>query len=71
MTALLLLALGFSGYHNYQSHLKYECEKKEVKVKAIGKCDFKGYCRVKYSDGSLDLIDRPIVGQALTKYKCN
>jgi hypothetical protein len=62
MTALLMLALGISGYYNYKSHLEYKCDQVTLEVKAVGACDFKGYCRVKYSDGSLDLIDRPLSG---------
>ena len=71
MTALLLLALGYSGWANYQSHLKYECKKYTVSVKEIGMCDWKGYCKVRYSNNTLDTMDRPIVGQKKIKYKCN
>lgn len=56
-----------SGYYNITGH----CEEKKVKVVKVGKCDSKGLCKVKLSDGTFDMKPLPMRGEEVKKYICN
>lgn len=67
MEVILLLILSVSGYYNITGH----CDKKEVKIVKIGKCNEMGECKVRLSDGTHKIKSLPMKGETIVKYNCN
>jgi hypothetical protein len=67
---MIYIALLISGYFNYAQYVEYNCIEVERTVIDIGGCNYSGRCAVRYDNGEIGNLVRPIMGQEVEVIVC-